>query len=75
MAPLRSALHGRCVAAALETLTDLQLEVVGLHYLADLPVAAVAAHLGVPEGTIKSTLFDARARLRAEIDGRGAHHD
>jgi RNA polymerase sigma-70 factor (ECF subfamily) len=34
-----------------------------LHYLADLPVAAVAAELGVPEGTVKTRLARSRQLL------------
>lgn len=58
---------GADLAAALETLSERQKQVVGLHYLADLPVVAVAALLQVTEGTVKSTLHDARARLRAAL--------
>lgn len=35
-----------------------------LHYVEELPVAEVAASLDIPEGTVKSRLHDARARLR-----------
>jgi DNA-directed RNA polymerase specialized sigma24 family protein len=55
------------LAAAIAALTERQKQVIGLHYLADLPVVAVAALLHVTEGTIKSTLHDARARLRAAL--------
>ena len=34
-----------------------------LHYLADLPVAAVAPELGVPEGTVKTRLARSRQLL------------
>ena len=43
-------------------------EVVVLHYLADLGTAAIAAELGIPEGTVKSRLSRARARLAALLD-------
>ena len=39
-----------------------------LHYLADLPVAEVAAALDVSEGTVKSNLHDARTRLRQYLE-------
>ncbi len=39
-----------------------------LRYLEDLSVAEIAATLGVAEGTVKSNLHDARARLRAHLD-------
>jgi RNA polymerase sigma-70 factor (ECF subfamily) len=51
-----------------------QREVVVLHYLADMGTAEIATELGVPEGTVKSRLARARARLAPlledRIDGR-----
>ena len=41
-----------------------------LHYLADLGTAEIAAELGIPEGTVKSRLSRARARLAPLIDDR-----
>ncbi|HWB67269.1 MAG TPA: sigma-70 family RNA polymerase sigma factor [Mycobacteriales bacterium] len=45
-------------------------QVVVLHYFADLPVAAVAASLGVAPGTVKRDLYDARAKLHALLEPR-----
>jgi RNA polymerase sigma-70 factor (ECF subfamily) len=45
-------------------------EVVVLHHLADLGTAEIAAELGIPEGTVKSRLSRARARLAALLDER-----
>ena len=56
------------VVAALRELDMDQREVVVLHYLADLPVADVAAQLGIPEGTVKSRLSRARDRLAGLLD-------
>ncbi len=42
--------------------------VVLLHYYADLPIRDVAAVLGKAEGTVKRSLFDARARLLADLE-------
>ena len=45
-----------------------QRRVVVLHYLADLGIAEIAAELGVPEGTVKSRLSRARAKLAHLLD-------
>jgi RNA polymerase sigma factor (sigma-70 family) len=45
-------------------------EVVVLHYLADLGTAEIAAELGIPEGTVKSRLSRARARLVGLLEER-----
>ena len=42
--------------------------VVVLHHLADLSTAAIAAELGIPEGTVKSRLSRARGRLAGLLD-------
>jgi RNA polymerase sigma-70 factor (ECF subfamily) len=57
----------QALTAALEHLPRRQRAAVVLHYLADWPVADVAAALGVAPGTVKSTLSDARAALRAQL--------
>ena len=49
--------------AALRRLPAAQREVIGLHHLADLPVAEVAETLGVPVGTVKARLSRGRAAL------------
>jgi RNA polymerase sigma-70 factor (ECF subfamily) len=49
--------------AALRRLTPAAREAVVLHHLADLPVAEVAATLGVPVGTVKARLARGRAAL------------
>ena len=49
--------------AALRQLPAAQREVIGLHHLADLPVAEVADTLGVPVGTVKARLSRGRAAL------------
>lgn len=56
------------VIEALRALPEPQREVVALHHLADLPVAEIAALLGVPAGTVKSRLGRGRVAL-AELLG------
>jgi len=51
------------IMAALAELDPSQREVVVLHYLVDLPVAEIAATLGISEGTVKSRLSRSRSRL------------
>jgi len=50
--------------AALRRLPFPQREALALHYLADLPVEAVAQRLGVPAGTVKARLSRGRAALQ-----------
>jgi RNA polymerase sigma-70 factor (ECF subfamily) len=58
------------VVAALGEVEPEQRQVAVLHYLADLGTADIAAELGIPEGTVKSRLFRARARLADLLDER-----
>jgi len=51
------------IVTALAQLEMEQREVVVLHHLADLGTARIAEELGIPEGTVKSRLARARARL------------
>jgi len=60
--------------AAVSRLPSDEREVLIRHYLMDLPVAVVAAQLGIPEGTVKSRLSRARSQLaavREEEEGPG----
>ena len=54
--------------AAVRTLPPERRTVVELHYLDGLAIAEIAAVLGIPPGTVKSRLFQARAELRARLD-------
>ncbi len=51
------------LARALAKLPDKQRQVVVLHYLADMPIADIAAFVGVADGTVKAWLHRARASL------------
>jgi RNA polymerase sigma-70 factor (ECF subfamily) len=53
--------------AAVRALPDRQRAAVALHYLEDLPIADVAAALQIADGTVKATLFKARASLAASL--------
>lgn len=53
------------VVAALRQLPQEQREALALHYLADLPVAEVAATVGAPVGTVKARLSRGRTALAA----------
>lgn len=56
------------LADSLAALPRSQREAVALHYLLDLSVAAIALHLGVADGTVKTHLHRGRASLRAALD-------
>ena len=58
------------IVSALAQVDESQREVVVLHYLADLGTAEIAAEIGVPEGTVKSRLARARARLAPLLEDR-----
>ncbi|MFC8733667.1 RNA polymerase sigma factor [Luteimicrobium sp. NPDC057192] len=60
---------GRAVAR----LAPRQRAAVVLHYYVDLPVTEVAALLECAEGTVKSTLHDARAALERTLGGSYVH--
>jgi len=53
---------------AVRQLPRRQRMVIELYYFLGLPVAECAAVLGIAEGTVKSTLSDARSRLRALLE-------
>ena len=55
---------------ALRRLPEPQRRVLVLHHLCDLPVAAVAAEVGVPVGTVKPRLSRGRAALVALLEER-----
>ena len=64
------------VINALRTLPEHQRQVVALHYLADLPLAEIAATLGCPTGTVKSRLKRGREALAATLGPwEGSSHE
>jgi len=58
----------REVLAAIRRLPARQREVIVLRYYAELPVAEVAATLGIHEGTVKSSAARALAALRTALE-------
>jgi RNA polymerase sigma-70 factor (ECF subfamily) len=59
------------LARVLARLPDRQRSSVVLHYYLDLSVADAAEVLGVTPGTVKTSLFRARATLADALDGHG----
>lgn len=68
-------LRAEAVLAALAQLPPEFRQVVVLFYYHQLSVAEIAAHLGCPEGTVKSRLARARARLAAALAAQGVDPD
>jgi RNA polymerase sigma-70 factor (ECF subfamily) len=64
------ALGFSALGAALRRLPMRERQVLALHYLADLPVAAIARECGLPVGTVKTRLTAGRRRLEAELTQR-----
>ncbi|MBE6612603.1 MAG: sigma-70 family RNA polymerase sigma factor [Ruminococcaceae bacterium] len=63
---------------AVSRLSALHREIIICHYLREMPVSAIAAHLGIPEGTVKRRLHDARSDVKRSVEsmkttGRGAY--
>jgi RNA polymerase sigma-70 factor (ECF subfamily) len=58
----------RDVQDAVERLPAKWRDVVLLHYYADLPVPVVASQLGLPEGTVRRQLHEARTRLASALE-------
>ena len=56
------------IVRLLQSLGEQERKVVVLRHYYDLPEAAVAAELGLPKGTVKSTLSRALAKLRVSAE-------
>ena len=70
--------HSRCdeVERAIRSLSPPLREVIALRYFDERPVEEIAAALGIPEGTVKSRLHNAREALAALLCPdmeRGSH--
>jgi RNA polymerase sigma-70 factor (ECF subfamily) len=53
--------------AAIEQLAPVQRIILSMYHLEEMSIGEIAAVVGLPEGTVKSHLFRARARLRARL--------
>ena len=56
------------VRRALQALSCKNRSVAELFYFGELPVAEIARRLCLPEGTVKSRLYEARNKLKGELD-------
>jgi len=61
------------VQDALETLSETQREVFLLFHQQEWPIALIATHCGLPEGTVKSHLHRARQRMRSHLRDSARH--
>ncbi len=59
------------LAHAFERLDAAKRSLLVLHYLDHQPVDAIAGSLGIPSGTVKSRLFEARAALSRALTAEG----
>ena len=63
------------VTRVLRTLSEDHRTVLALHYLYDMEVTAIAVALGVPPGTVKSRLFNAREAFRCALETMGESNE
>jgi RNA polymerase sigma-70 factor, ECF subfamily len=64
---LDAAVDRRTLGRAFDALDARDRLILTLHHFWDLPIAETAAHLGIPEGTVKSRVHYAMDRLRAAV--------
>jgi len=61
----------RCLIDAIRELPERQREMVTLHFLQEVSYDEIAQALGVSVGTVKATVFQAKASLRTALTKRG----
>lgn len=71
--PARESQHDLDLERAITELPERQQLAVHLHYFVGLSVEETAAVMGCADGTVKSTLFDARSGLRRALGDRNEH--
>lgn len=74
-APAPQSQHDLDLDRAIAQLSERQQLAVQLHYFVGLPVEETAAVMQCAVGTVKSTLFDARTRLRGALEGSGDRNE
>lgn len=67
VSPIEPTPERLAITAALSQLRPEWRTVIVLHYLVDLPLATIAAELGLPLGTVKSRLARAREQLGTDV--------
>jgi RNA polymerase sigma-70 factor (ECF subfamily) len=60
--------HGDALQRAIDRLTVDQRSILALHHLEERPVADIAAYLGIPVGTAKWRLYEARQALERAME-------
>jgi len=68
---LQKADKGRLLRRCIDALSTEYREIVDLVYFHELSVAEASAVLGIPEGTVKTRLFNARKRLSVLLKDAG----
>ncbi len=58
----------RMIRTAINRLSPPVAETISLYYISELSVAAIADLLGVPQGTVKSRLYEGRRKLKGELE-------
>jgi len=58
----------RMIRMAINRLSPPVAETISLYYISELSVAAIAELLGIPQGTVKSRLYEGRRKLKGELE-------
>jgi len=69
----RSQVQQDAIQTALMSLSEEQREIIVLFHQLDWPIATIAAHMDMPEGTVKSHLHRSRQKLRKILVEHATH--